>query len=156
MSYEESSSSSINVFTRQGWEDVKSFKSSVLRKYFAQSLLWKTENERMGESRIRLHRKLVSELGPVAHFGAYYNHYYHYWFNQRRMQFLRLYRTSQKSLMSELSGDTCVTLCNELQDDGCGRKLSCTKSKHLLDICRDWRSGLIRETKQACGYPVNY
>jgi len=33
MSYEESSSSSINFFTRQGREDVKSFKSSILRKY---------------------------------------------------------------------------------------------------------------------------
>jgi len=61
------------------------------------SLILKTENERMVEGRIRLHRKLVSESGPVAHSGAYYNyHYCHYWFNQICMQFLRLYRTSQK------------------------------------------------------------
>ena len=89
MSYEESSSSSINVFTRQGREDVESFKASILRKDFTKSLLRRQKTK--GWERVELdyivHHKLVSESGPVAHFGAYYSHYYHYWFNQNACNF---------------------------------------------------------------------
>jgi hypothetical protein len=81
----------------------------------------------MGESRIRLHRKPASELGPVAHFDYYYyyyyhhhyrrrrhrhrhHHYHHYWFNKKMHAISKVIQNVAKSILTVMCQGTLAPL----------------------------------------------